>query len=44
MVRKKGNDRNQEGFPISDLSFLSFIVLDSDKNIWMDLNQVYNMI
>ena len=35
-------DRNQEGFPISSFSSLSFRLFDSNKDKWMDSNQEYN--
>ena len=43
-AREKGSDINQKGFPITNFPYLSFRLLESDKDIWMDLNQVYNMI
>ena len=43
--KEKESDRNQEGFTISyPPAPLSFLLLDSDKDIWMDSNQVYNMV
>ena len=39
-----GCDRYQEGFPISGLSLPILRLLDSNKDIWMDLNKVYNLI
>ena len=44
MVEKKGSDRNPEVFPISIFSSLSFRLLDLNKDIWIDLNQVYSLI
>ena len=35
---------NQEGFPIFRFSLPIHILLDLNKDIWMDLNQVYNQI
>ena len=44
MVRKKGSDRNQEGFPISSFYLHILILMDLNKDIYMDSNQVYNLI
>ena len=37
-------DINQEGFPISVFLLPILRLLDSNKDIWMDSNQVYNLI
>ena len=44
MVRKKGGDRNQEFPPIYSFPLPILILLDSNKDVWMDLDQVYNFI
>ena len=44
VVSKKGSGRNQEVFPIFNFTSLYFRLLDSDKDTWMDLNKVYNMV
>ena len=44
MVSKKVSDINKEVFPIYNFPSLSFILLDPYKDIWMDYEQVYNMI
>ena len=37
-------DRNQEGFPLSSFPLPILIFFDWNKDIWMDSNQVYNLI
>ena len=44
MQEKKGGNINQECVQFLIFIYLSFILLDSNKYIWMDLNQVYNFI
>ena len=44
VVRKKLNDINQEVFSISIFFSLSWILLDSNRNILLDSNQMYNFI
>ena len=40
MVDKKGSDINQDFFPVSVFLSLSLQLYDSNKNMWIDSNQV----
>ena len=44
VAEKKESVRNQEGCPIYIPPLPNTRILDSNKDIWMDLNQVYNFI